>query len=71
MSRSVEKLKQVLQSHYIENRSMGSPNVSTAIRDLLTDLMYIGEESGVNIHFRLNDAETVYDEEQELLHNKP
>ena len=42
---------------------MNSGNMKIAIRDLLTDLLYVGNEMDVTIQSSLMDAEEVYDEE--------
>jgi hypothetical protein len=63
--KSHDKLKKFLQEEYIDNPTMGSPDMSTAIRDVLTDLYHIGDELYINIRHRLMDAEEVYEQEQE------
>jgi hypothetical protein len=63
--KSHDKLKKFLQEEYIDNPTMGSPDMSTAIRDVLTDLYHIGDELDINIRHRLMDAEEVYEQEQE------
>ena len=60
---SVIVLKDFLKTEYIENPSMDSPDMSTAIRDLLTDLLHIGDKYGVEIESRLEDAQEVYEQE--------
>ena len=63
MNKSVSTLEQFLETEYILNEEMDSPDISTAIRDVLTDLMHLGDTHGINIGERLYDAEEVYKEE--------
>ena len=58
-----DRLKLFLQEYYIDNPRMNSGNMKIAIRDLLTDLLYVGNEMDVTIQSSLMDAEEVYDEE--------
>ena len=58
-----ERIKGFLEEFYIDNPKMGSPDMSTAIRDLLTDLLHVGDKMDICIRSRLLDAETVYEEE--------
>lgn len=58
--KSVEQLAGFLEEYYIDNPQMDSSDMSTAIRDALTDLLHLGDEFGVNIQSRLLDAEEVY-----------
>jgi hypothetical protein len=60
---SVNKLAIFIKSEYIEKPPMGAANIDIAIRDLLTDLLHVGDEYGVNIDHRLIDAKEVYEEE--------
>jgi len=62
MKKSAKELQAFLQKNYIDNPSMGSPDMSAAIRDLLTDLYRVSE--GVTyLQSRLEDANNVYREE--------
>ena len=61
--KSVAKLEQYLQDEYINNPEMGSPNISSAIRDLLTDLMHVGDIHGMCVGERMYDAEEAYEQE--------
>jgi hypothetical protein len=63
MRKSAEYLKQYLETEYIHNEEMESPDMSSAIRDLLTDLIHICKEEGVEIGTRTQDAMEVYYEE--------
>jgi len=63
MRKSVEVLKQFLETEYIHNPEMGSGGMSSAIRDVLTDLMHLGDDVGVSIAERLSGAEEVYNQE--------
>ena len=60
---SAEKLAGFLKESYINNPKMGSPNMSTAIRDVLTDLIYLCDDEGIDINERVTDALEVYGEE--------
>lgn len=60
---SVEKVRAFLTENYLENPEMCSENMSAAIRDVLTDLLHLGDSFNVNIHARLEDAQEVYEEE--------
>ena len=70
MEKSVQNLELLLQDDYIEG--MGAPDMSAAIRDILTDLLHVGDLHGINIGERLVDAQDVYEEEvnQEELYPK-
>jgi len=57
------KLRGFISKNYLNNPAMASPNWSAAIRDVLTDLMHLGDCFGVNIAERLYDAEEVYEQE--------
>jgi len=63
MKKSVEKLKKFLEDEYINNEEMQSPDISAAIRDLLTDSLHLGKEEGVDMFTRMMDAQEVFDEE--------
>jgi hypothetical protein len=63
MSKSVEILRQYLETEYIHNVEMGSPDMSSAIRDILTDLIHISKAEDVEIGQRLEDALDVYYQE--------
>lgn len=65
MSKSVEILKQFLEEEYIHNEEMNSPDMSSAIRDILTDLMHLSlaKDVGVDIGVRFQDAIEVWQEE--------
>ena len=56
MKKSEEQLLGFLDEYYIENPAMGSGNVDIAIRDLLTDLMHVALDNGVDIRVRFEDA---------------
>jgi len=64
MKDSAERLEMFMQEEYIDNPCIGAPDISAAIRDLLTDLIHIGMKYDVDIQDRLVDAEIVYDEEE-------
>ena len=63
MKSSAEILQQFLQKEYIDNPEMDSPDMSSAIRDLLTDLMHLGDMFDVQITSRVFDAHEVYEQE--------
>ena len=63
MKKSEEQLLGFLDEYYIENPAMGSGNVDIAIRDLLTDLMHVALDNGVDIRVRFEDAAEVYQQE--------
>jgi hypothetical protein len=44
---------------------MGSPDIISAIRDMLTDLFHIGDKYDINIPNVLIDAEEVFAEEKD------
>jgi hypothetical protein len=60
MKKSAEILEQFLELMYMNNPEMDSPDMSSAIRDLLTDLLHIGVEHDVIVRTRLDDAFEVY-----------
>jgi len=60
---SVQRLRAFLSKEYLNNPAMGSPDMSTAFRDVLTDLLLLGDVHDVNVHDRLMDAEEVYQKE--------
>ncbi len=62
---TVKTLKAFLKKEYIKNPSIGSPDISTAIRDVLTDLAHLSDKVGVNFRERLDNALEVYNEELE------
>jgi hypothetical protein len=66
MKESTEKLKAFLQENYIDNESMGSPDMPTAIRDVLTDLLHLCDEEDMFIDHTLPWAREVYEEEISL-----
>lgn len=66
MKASSKRLMRFLKRAYIDNPEMGSPTMSTAIRDCLTDMLHIGDHVGLNIRSRLKDAQEVYEEELTL-----
>ena len=70
MRDSVARLKKFIEKAYIENESMGSPDMSAAVRDLLTDLLHLGDddEGGFYVFDRLSSAQEVYEYE---LENEP
>ena len=59
--KSLNVLENFLKKNYIENPKMQSPNMSGAIRDLLTDILHLGDKHDVFIKQRLEDASEVYD----------
>jgi len=61
MDKSVSILEQFLETEYIHNEEMDSPDMGSAIRDILTDLMHLGDIHGICIHKRLEDAQDVYE----------
>jgi hypothetical protein len=63
MKKSEEQLLGFIDEYYIDNPAMGSGNIDIAIRDLLTDLMHVALDNGVDIRVRFEDAATVYQEE--------
>ena len=66
MSRkSVDNLHGFIEEWYVNNPGMGSPDISAGIRDLLTDLLHLGDRVDVSIQSRLLDAEEVYNQEIE------
>jgi len=60
MNTSAEKVKQFLETEYIHNEEMGSPDLQTAVRDILTDLIHICKEEGVEIGQKVESALEVY-----------
>lgn len=60
---SASKLRGFISKEYLNNPAMASPNWSAAIRDVLTDLLHVGDMFGVNISERLEDAQEVYEQE--------
>ena len=65
MRKSAKELKEYLEKEYINSPTMGSSNISTAIRDLLTDLLHLGDIEGIDIDERFSSAEKVYQEEKD------
>jgi hypothetical protein len=63
--KSYEKLEKFLQEEYLDNPNMGSPDVPTAIRDMITDLLHIANKFDTNVRHKLMDAEEVYEIECE------
>lgn len=63
MKESVAILQAFLQNEYINRHEMGSPDMSTAIRDCLTDMLHLGDEVGVNIDVALESAKEPYEAE--------
>ena len=61
--KSVEKLEHFINKEYLLNPSMESPDASTAIRDICTDLFHLGDKWGICIEERLTDAQEVYEQE--------
>lgn len=61
--KAVEKLEGFLHTEYIHNEEMDSPDMGSAIRDILTDLLHLGDTHGICIHTRLADAQEVYEVE--------
>ena len=65
MKDSAERLEMYMQEEYINNPSMGSADMGIAIRDLLTDLIHVGQKYDVNISSIILDAEEVFEEERD------
>jgi hypothetical protein len=63
MKKPTHNLVLFLRKEYINNPEMGSFDMDIAIRDCLTDMLHVGDEYGVNIPSRLQDAQEVYEEE--------
>jgi hypothetical protein len=63
---SVDTLKAFIQKEYIDNPEQGSPSLFTAVRDVLTDLLHLGDSEDINIQSRLLDAEDVHQEEAHI-----
>lgn len=63
--KSAKKLRKFLEKNYIHNENMGSGDMSTAIRDMLTDLIWIAnlETPTVELDERLDGAYEVFDQE--------
>lgn len=66
MRKSVKELDEYLKGRYICNESMGSHDMSTAIRDVLTDLIHLSDTVGIDLDTRLEDAREVYLEEIDI-----
>jgi hypothetical protein len=60
---SARKLRGFISKEYLNNPEMGSPDWSAAIRDILSDLMHLGDMFDVNIRERLEGAQEVYEQE--------
>lgn len=62
---SAKKLREFLEKNYIENPKMGSGDMSTAIRDMLTDLIWIAnlETPTIELDERLEGAYEVFNQE--------
>lgn len=62
---SARKLRAFINKEYLnpEDEQNASPDWSAAIRDVLTDLMHLGDMFDVNIQQRLEDAQEVYEQE--------
>ena len=57
MRKSVKRLKDFLQEAYIDNPEMDSGDLTTAVRDCLTDLIHICYDLGVEIgHLRMETS---------------
>ena len=63
MSESVRKLQDFINKEYLNNPEMGSPNWSAAIRDVMTDLLHLGDLFDVDVVQRLQSAHEVYEQE--------
>ena len=63
MKQSTKQLEEFLQQNYLNK---DSETMSVAIRDLLTDLIHIGEKHKVNVENRLRDAREVHVEERTI-----
>jgi len=65
MKESVKTLRAFLQKEYIDNEKMGSPNMKTAMRDVLIDLLHLGDKELVFVRELLETAQVVYEEEHD------
>lgn len=63
MTDSQKILHDFIEKEYIINPKNGAPDMSCAVRDLLTDLLHLGDETGFNVLARLDSAQEVYEEE--------
>lgn len=65
MKTSAEKLKEYIQKEYIDNPGMGSPDMYSAIRDLMVDVYHLCKEEDlyVNLSDVVSDAQEVFWEE--------
>jgi hypothetical protein len=63
MRESVKIVKQFLQENYIDNEKMGSPDLRTAIRDVLVDLIHLADHETVSMNRLFSTAQDVYEEE--------
>ena len=61
--KSAEKLRAFISKEYLNNPEMGSPNWSAAIRDLMTDVLHLGDSFDVDVVQRLQSAHEVYEQE--------
>jgi hypothetical protein len=60
---SVDTLKAFIQKEYMDNPDQDSPSLFTAVRDVLTDFLHLGDSEGIDIQSRLIDAFDVHEEE--------
>lgn len=70
MRDSITNLQAYLQKEYIDNPSMGSPDMYAALRDLLTDVCHISKKHNFDPHYLMEDAEEVFDEELDGLEDE-
>jgi hypothetical protein len=65
MAKSVEKVRQFLEAEYLHNPEMASPNMKSAVRDILTDLIHICKEESEEIEIgkQVESALEVYYDE--------
>ena len=63
---STGHLRSFLDDYYINDPRMGSPHISAAIRDLLSDVMHLCDKEGIEFENRVEVAKEVYNEEKEV-----
>jgi hypothetical protein len=67
---NVVKLEKFLTEQYIQNPSNDAPHLSIAIRDMLTDLLHLGDHRTIHIQSKLTSAEEIYREELDEMLSK-
>ena len=65
-TKATERLKGFLDEYYIMEPSSGSEDIPTAARDMLTDLMHLGDEEDFNVQERLESAQEPYETELDI-----